>query len=337
MNRRTLLSTIVTLTVLVSCNTNGTSRYKDIKGEVFGTYYRFQIDSEIDFSSEIDSVFSAINVAANSYDNTSKISQFNKQGSLKNPTPTFIEMLQMAKEFHQRSDGYFEPTLYPLIKAWGFGNDARKPINPEKIDSLLNLVSFTENIEFNATMVKALKEGVMIDLSALGEGYAIDAICSILEKNGVKNYMVEIGGEMKCKGKNANGQVWRVGIENPENLNERGKSLVHVIELSNVGLSTSGSYRKFLSDSLGNKYSHIIDPKTGYPVAHNLLSASIVSRSLTTADALATACMAMGTEKAIRLIEDNPDIEGFLIYAEGDNFRTWKSKGFPNNIEDRRD
>ena len=190
-------------------------------------------------------------------------------------------------------------------------------------------MSFKKLLVIDTAKVKVLKKGVTIDLNAMGEGYALDAISSILDQSGVNNYMVEIGGEMKCKGLNQNGNIWKIGIENPTvSIDERGTSLMKIVKLKNVGISTSGNYRKFYTDSLGNKYSHIIDVMTGYPVQHNIISSSIISTSATKADALATACMSMGMEKAKYFIENDPDMEGFLIYSDDNNLKSWQSSSF---------
>lgn len=324
-----ILFSFTSLFLLTSCNSNEKT-YNYSQGEVFGTYYRFQIDSDKDYSKQIDSVFIAIDKAVNSYVVYSEISTFNKRGFLLSPSPTFIDMLQKAETYHHLSNGYFDPTLYPLINAWGFGLTNKEKMDSAKVDSLIKLVSFKKLLAIDSTELRVLKKGVTIDLNAMGEGYALDAITSILDQSGVNNYMVEIGGEMKCKGLNQNGNIWQIGIENPTvSIDERGTSLMKVVKLKNVGISTSGNYRKFYTDRSGNRYSHIIDAKTGYPVQHNLLSASIISTSATKADALATACMSMGTEKAKYLIENEPDIEGFLIYSDGNNLKSWQSSRFP--------
>ena len=317
-----------TLFLLSSCDPSE-EKYNYSQGEVFGTYYRFQIDSDKDYSKQIDSIFNAIDKAVNSYVEYSEISKFNKEGFLLSPSPTFIEMLQKAKKYHNLSNGYFDPTLSSLINNWGFGFKNKEKMDSIKVDSLLKLVSFKKLLVIDTAKVKVLKKGVTIDLNAMGEGYALDAISSILDQSGVNNYMVEIGGEMKCKGLNQNGNIWKIGIENPTvSIDERGTSLMKIVKLKNVGISTSGNYRKFYTDSLGNKYSHIIDVMTGYPVQHNLLSASIISTSATKADALATACMSMGMEKAKYFIENDPDMEGFLIYSDDNNLKSWQSSSF---------
>lgn len=324
---------IVTLSIclyLLGCSRP--HQYKFHQGEIFGTYYKFQIDSEKYFTKNIDSVFSVINLAANSYQKTSEISKFNQNGIHQRPSTTFIQMLEAAKGYYAKTNQYFNPALYPLINEWGFGFKNYAEIDSSTVDSLLKLTDFNKVIMFDSEKVEALQKGAMIDLSGLGEGFALDQIGQILDKSDVRNYMIEIGGEMKCKGVNSNKEIWRIGIENPTiPIEERGTSLMKIVELDNKSISTSGSYRKFYTDSLGNKYPHIIDPKSGYPVKHNLLSVSIISGSSTDADTIATACMAMGTEKAKLFIEGNPELVGILIYDQQGELRTWQSSNFPKN------
>lgn len=316
--------------IIFSCDQK--EKFEIYQGEVFGTYYKFQIQSETDFKSAIDSIFMAMNIAANSYNETSEISRFNQEGLFTYPSATFIQMLDSAKSYYSLTNHYFNPALYPLINEWGFGSKNRSNLDSVTVDSLIQLTEFEKVITFNNAKVEALQKGTMIDLSGLGEGFALDQIAQILNKNNVQNYMIEIGGEMKCKGVNSKNEVWRIGIEDPNvSIEERGTSLMKIVKLNNKSISTSGSYRKFYTDSLGNKYPHIINPKSGYPVTHNLLSVSIVSKSSTEADAIATACMAMGTEKAKSFLKSMPHLAGFLIYDQQGELKTWETANFPND------
>lgn len=327
MNFQKIIFFIISFSFL-GCNKGG--EYKIYEGKVFGTYYKFQIDSNKDFQKSIDSVFLAINQAANSYTETSEISKFNISGELLKPSTTFLQMLDSAKTFYQVTNQYFNPALYPLINEWGFGAKGQSTIDSVRVDSLLKITDFKNVILFDSNKVKALQKGAMLDLNGLGEGYALDQIGKILDRGNVQNYMIEIGGEMKCRGINNKLEVWKVGIEDPTvSIQERGTSLMTIVKLDNQSISTSGSYRKFYTDSLGNKYSHIISPINGYPINHNLLSVSIISTSATQSDAIATACMAMGTEKAISFIESMPHLNGYLIYDQKGELKKWQSANFP--------
>lgn len=292
-----------------------------------GTYYSIVYSSEENFQHEIDSILIDYSAAANSYDPSSEISAFNKTGKITYRSPYLFAMLTKAEAINDATTGAFDPTLMPLINAWGFGFSNRSEMDSAKVDSLLNLVSFS-NIRFDEREAVALKKGVMLDLSALGEGFGIDLIGGFLSKKGIENYKIEIGGEMLCKGLSPSERSWRIGIENPDYALSGEDRLMTVVALKNEALSTSGSYRKYFVDSTGTRQPHIISPKTGYPVQHGLLSASVKAKDCTTADAFATSCMVLGLEKAKELIESRDDLEAYFIYDRQGKLETWKSDGF---------
>jgi len=306
------------------------SHFIENSGSVYGTYYSVVYESQEDYNNAFDSIFNQINNAVSNYQASSEISRFNTQGFLNNPSPVLLEQLKSAVYYHQITDGAFEPTLLPIIEVWGFGLQKRTEVDHSIIDSLLPLVSFTKNISFNKKFIKANKPGVQLSLTSMGEGYTLNKIASFLDHKGIENYKVELGGEVKCKGKNEDNKVWRIGISNPfYDLGKSPDQLTEIVILNNNSLSTSGSYRKYYIDENGRKKTHIIDPKTGYPVTHNLLSVSIKCPDAEKADALSTACMVMGLTKSKQFIRREKDIEGFLIF-ENDNkeLETWASKNF---------
>lgn len=296
-----------------------TTRYRENKEGVFGTYFSVVYRSTTDYGASLDSIFNEVNKAINSYDKDSEIGRFNREGILEN--------LEIAATYHQLTNGTFEPTLMPLIEARGFGLEKRKMIDSTQIDTLLELVSFTENLSIRPKMVKRNKKGVKLDLSALGEGYTLNRIAAFLDGQNVENYKIEIVGELKCKG-----VIWWIGIANPYyDLGKSNEQMVDVVELDHTSLSTSGSYRKFYVDDQGKKRPHIIDPKTGYPVSHCLLSASIKCKDAEKADAMATAGMVLGPERAKKLIESTQDIAGLLVYENDTNeLIIWNSSTFFN-------
>ncbi|WP_335965812.1 FAD:protein FMN transferase [Galbibacter sp. PAP.153] len=315
---------------IIACQQEKSTTYQDLKGDVFGTYYHFQIDSEKDYTKQIDSVFQQVNIAANTYVAESQISILNKTGVYNNPSATFLDMLQKAKHYYTETNGYFNPAIYPLISTWKSKFENRSEIDTLKVNKLLGLTAFDSILTVETTKITFLKPNAAIDLSAMGEGYTLDALASILDKSGVKNYMLEIGGEMQCRGLNQKGKTWLIGIEAP-NFDPlvKERSVISTVRLKNTGLSTSGSYRKFYYDSLGKKHAHIVNPKTGFPVEHHLLSVSIKAKSSAIADTYATACMAMGEEKSKKFIENDPEIEGYLIVANvADSTETWHSEKF---------
>lgn len=329
MRRFYLILTIVFYCLLLSSCLQK-KRYIENKGGIYGTYYSIVYESEVDYNSSFDSIFQKINTSVSTYRPGSEISKFNKDGILKNPSTIFYEQLKNAAYYNRVTDGAFEPTLEPLIEVQGFGAKKRKEIDSVVVDSLLQLVSFQQYIRFNKKEVKANKKGVELSLTALGEGYTLNKIASFLDKKGIDNYKVELGGELKCKGINPDHKIWRIGIENPfYDLDKSEDQLIGVLKLHNSSLSTSGSYRKFYIDKNGRKRPHILNPKTGYPVMHSLLSVSIKCKDAEKADAFATACMVMGEVKAKQFIMKNEDIEGFLIYENSSkNIATWVSQDF---------
>lgn len=330
-NRFILALTSVFL--IVGCKSDQETKqrsYTLVEGPVFGTYYRIKIDSEIDFKSKIDSIFQVINEAANSYVGESEITTFNQTGQLKNPSPTFLGMIKEAQHFQQITNGYFEPAIYPIIKVWRFEEQgASMQVDSSELKELLKLVPMHENIAISDTLIKATKQGVKIDLSAMGEGYAIEGIHQVLSEAQVANYMIEIGGEIFAHGKNEKGNPWTIGIEDPSKAGQNSyENIITKIELVDQGISTSGSYRKFYTDEQGHKYPHIIDPITGYPVKHHMVSVSVKGLSPLVADIYATACMAMGIEKAKEFITSDSDVQAFMVYYEKDSLKTWNSPNF---------
>ncbi|AVR45186.1 FAD:protein FMN transferase [Christiangramia fulva] len=321
---------LLIITEILFLNKNYNNHYITLKGDIYGTFYSIKYRSHTNFQEGIDSIFSSIDNAVSYFNPTSEISIFNKNGQFLHPSKIFLEQLNRARFYYQKTQGAFEPTLSPIIEAWGFGFRAGNKPTPSQVDSLLNLVSFEKNIYFNDTVVKAVKKNTTINLTAMGEGFTIDKIAKYLDTKKIQDYKVEIGGEIKCHGVNEKGEIWRIGIENPNfSLGKEENRILKIVKLDDAAISTSGSYRKFYLDSTGRRRPHIIDPKTGYPVSHNLLSASIKCKSAEKADAMATACMVLGLRKSIDLIKADSGLEGFLIYDDETNtLDTWKSENF---------
>jgi thiamine biosynthesis lipoprotein len=325
-----LICFLIALTVFASCSEKDKT-FKTYEGEIFGTYYRIQVeDLGKDLQPEFDSVFALIDSASNSYVQVSEVSEFNRSGRLLNPSFTFKDMMDSAAKYNRMSEGYFEPTLYPLIKAWGFSFEKREEMDSLKVVDLIGLIGFEEAFTSTDSGYFATKPGVMLDITGLGEGYAIDKLVEVVEKNQIFNYMVEIGGEMKAKGKNPRNTLWTIGIEDPSQA-EMGitSTMLTKVELDNRSISSSGNYRKFYVDEAGNRRPHIIDPKTGYPVSHSMVSVSVLAPSATEADALATAFMAMGPEKAHVLAESLPGVEAMFVIGGKEKLEMEFTSGFP--------
>ncbi len=329
------LVVILLFFALPACQQKKEITFKNYEGEIFGTYYRIQVgETDRDFQTQFDSVFALINTAANSYVQESEVSDFNAKGMLKDPSFTFLDMLDSSRKFHLQSQGYFEPTLFPLLKAWGFSFEQREQMDSAKVAELKSLVGFESKLFVTDSGYYAAEEGVKLDVTGLGEGYAIDKLAAVLDQAGVSDYLVEIGGEMKGKGNNPRGENWTIGIEDPSQA-ELGvtNSMLTKVTLNQLALSSSGNYRKFYIDEQGNRRSHLIDPTTGFPVSHSMVSVSVLAPSATQADALATAFMAMGPEKAKVLAESLPGVEAMFVLAEKDRLRMEFTSGFPKELE----
>lgn len=309
-------------TVLWSCNDQ---EYISLTGKTMGTYYSIQYQSDQNYSEAIDSILANFISAASTYDSTSEISEFNRTGFLNYRTPHLYKMLSIARRIHSETNGAFEPTLMPIINAYGFGYSKKQGVSDSLLDLLLTRVSFNL-IEFDKNNMKASLKNVQLDLSAMGEGYAIDLISDFLKSHRIKNYKVEIGGEMKCMGKNNKGEAWLIGIENPVNI-KGNTGLLGSVRLVDEAISTSGTARKFYMDEAGKKRSHIINPKTGRPIENSLVSVTIKSKNAVDADAFATACMVMGYDLAIRFIKDK-DLDAFITYEENGKLLSWQTPSF---------
>lgn len=283
-----------------------------------GTTYHIKYidDKKINYKANIDDLLKNFNQSLSTYIPGSEISTFNESQSIEFESEYFLPVLKSSEEIYEKSEGAFDPTVMPLVNAWGFGFKNSENIDSTDIDSLMKFVGF-DHIQYDENTVSKDTIGVMLDFSAIAKGFGVDVLGEYLEERGIKNYMVEIGGEVRCRGKNNKNSIWLIGIDNPK-YNEDGKSLRATVKLENMSLATSGNYRNFYIKE-GIKYAHTINPLTGYPVDHALLSASVFAEDCMTADAYATAFMVMGTEKAMELSKDL-DLMVYFIYsgAEGE-------------------
>ncbi len=316
--------------VLSSCNSASTA-YVENRGTVYGTYYSIKYESPNgqDFQSEIDEEFNRFTKIFSHYDPESTISKINRNIDVE-PEPEFITCFQKAIEISEITNGAFDITAGPLISAWGFGPEDRKKMTQEKIDSLLSVTGYHKIKLENGKIVKENPD-MTLNMSAIAKGYTCDLIGDFLANKGIKNYMVDIGGEVVAKGKNAKGKTWSIGIRKPiEDPFE--VDLQTAIELPDNAMATSGNYLNFYVED-GKKYAHTIDPKTGYPVQHSILSSTVLADDCMTADAWATAFMVLGLEKGKEILQKVPDIAVYFIYAdeEGEN-QIFMSENFEQYI-----
>lgn len=293
------------------------AEYLTLAGKAQGTTFSITyLDPQgRDFSKPVDSLFRLIDKSMSLWDSTSVISRMNRNEAGAQADEHFTNVFNRAKEISLATGGAFDATVGPLVKAWGFSyKKGLPPPDSAQVDSLLQLVGFHKIRLENGFLQKA-DPRMEVDLNAIAQGYTVDLIAGFLEKSSVQNYLVEIGGEVRSAGRNDRGDAWNIGIDKPiESEREGGRPLQTTVTLSGKSLATSGSYRKFIERD-GKKFSHAIDPKTGYPITHTLLSVSVIAGDCATADAYATAFLVMGMEKAMETAAKH-GFEIYCIYAD---------------------
>ncbi len=301
---------------LISCRK--TPELYVFEGDTQGTTYRilFETDTEIEIDkSEIDTLLRRFDLSLSTYIPNSLISKINNNEPYEKVDTFFNDMYLKAYEVYNASDGMFDITVKPLVNVYGFGSEAAVGhIDSLLIDSLLQFVGM-ENTKLVNGKIEKSRPDIKFDSNALAQGQAVDVVAKFLERKGVQNMLVEIGGEVMCKGTKF-GQPWTVGVDKPnEGSTAENRELQSIMHLSDKALATSGNYRKYVEID-GKKYHHTINPKTGYPAYHNLLSVTIIARDCMTADAYATACMASGLEQAKAMLEENSELEAYFIYTD---------------------
>jgi thiamine biosynthesis lipoprotein len=309
-----------------------------IQGQAQGTTYSIKYTGDQKVTKpEIDSVLRQIDLSLSLWVKESTISQFNGVDSLRVSDPHFISVYYRGKEVHDITDGAFHPMILPLVKAWGFGPAGGELKENMNLDSLKTLVNYSVDVspdENSQSITFVKRDPIEMDVNGIAQGYSVDVVSAFVEERGVENYMVEIGGEVRAKGVNDTGEYWRIGVDKPSSTLEN-RTLQGIVTLDDASLATSGSYRKFYEKD-GKKYSHTIDPATGMPVDHNLLSATVMAKNCTDADAFATAFMVYGVEKTKTFLDKHADLglEVYLIYSEEGETKTFMSDGFAGKLEE---
>lgn len=313
---------------LAACQSPG-GTYTQLEGQAQGTTYQIIYNDSVgrDFSQSVDSIFRVIDRSMSLWDSTSVISGLNANRSYVRADPHFTTVFRRAQEVAAATKGYFDPTVGLLVKAWGFSYRKGLP-QPDsaRVDSLLRLVGYQK---VRLEEGRLAKETLMMemDFNAIAQGYTVDVIAKFLRGRGVRNYLVEIGGEVRAEGQNQQGQVWQVGIDQPAADSKASQLPQTVVPLSGRALATSGSYRKFIERD-GRRYSHAIDPHTGFPISHNLLSISVIADDCMSADAYATAFLVMGLDKALPIAQAHR-MELYGIYeGEDGTLQVYSTPGF---------
>ena len=305
-----------------------------LQGLAQGSYYAITYFDEEgrNFQREVDSIFHAVDISVNLWVDSSVICKVNRNEDV-TLDQIFIDNFNIAQEAAQRSGGYFDPTISPIVAAWGFSNKHGDSITPALIDSLKQLVDYRKVRIENEKVIKD-NPSIQLDFNAIAQGYTSDLIAMFLEGKGIKNYLVDTGGEIMVKGSKPNGQPWVVGIEKPAENWDSEQVVQTRITLRDKGLVTSGSSRKYVERN-GRRYSHCIDPMTGYPVEHNVLSVTVLADNSVWADALASIGMVMGMEKSLPIIESLDGVEAYYIFANDNNeLEVFSTAGFKALIID---
>ncbi len=298
-----------------------------LSGDVFGTSYSVIYDKDVDYTKSFDSLFAVINTSLSTYIPDSDISKINRNES-NSIDDHFITVFNASKVIYNKTQGVFDPTIGVVVNAWDFGPQGKiVALDSLKIDSLMQYVGFDKVNRVDHTVLKL--KGAFIDFNAIAKGYGVDVIANFLEQKKVDNYLVEIGGEIRSKGINAEKDSnWKVGLDQPRFDGEQ--SILKAISIKDEAMATSGTYRKFKVDENGNRYAHIIDTKTGYPSKTNVLSVSVIAKDCMTADAYATAFQAMGIEGVKEFLQSHPELKAFLVFENDKNeFETLSLNGFP--------
>ena len=284
-----------------------------LSGPVFGTSFNIQYseDAGVNYINQIDSLFAVVNQSLSTYIPDSDISKVNRNEEV-TIDEHFERVLAASKEIYRATEGAFDPTIGNVVNAWNFGAETNKFLTDSTtIDSLMQYVGLNRIGLVSSKIVKPKTS--YIEFNAIAKGYGVDVVAEFLEANNVENYLVEIGGEIRVKGKNSEKNTsWKVGLDEPRFDGEQ--SVYKAIPLKDEAMATSGTYRKFKIDENGRRYAHIINTKTGYPTKTNILSVSVIAPDCMTADAYATAFQAMGIEKVARFLNRHPELKVYFIY-----------------------
>lgn len=306
--------------------------YLTNSGKIFGTYYNITYSSDIDLHNEIRETMLMVDRSLSPFNKESIITAINDNTDIQ-PDSMFTHVFTLAQDISSKTGGAFDITVAPLVNAWGFG--FKKGIVPDSttIDSLRRYIGYSTVCITDGKVCKQHPQ-TMLDCSAIAKGFGCDAVAATLDAHGINNYMVEIGGEVVTKGKNSKGGIWTIGISKPtDNPTTLNNELQQVIGITGKSMATSGNYRNYRIDENGNKVAHTIDPHTGYPVQHSLLSATVIADDCATADALATSFMVMGMAKALEYCNSDSSINAYFIYSAPDGtLKTGMTDGFRKYI-----
>jgi len=329
MKKRRLLGTIFLFFLIVCAiliiNWQRDTPYQTAEGTVFGTYYKIVYQSDKDLRREIESTLASVDTSLSTFNKQSVISKINSNESMQT-NKMFRDVFMLAEQISKDTDGAFDVTVAPLVNAWGFGFKTGAQPTKHVVDSLRGLVGYDKVTLVNGEVHKA-DSRIMLDCSAIAKGYGCDEVARMLLSKDLTNFMIDIGGEIVTRGISSKRIPWKIGINKPidDTLSTKVAEIQTVLNVTDKAMATSGNYRNFYYKG-GKKYAHTIDPHTGYPVQHSLLSATVIAPNCATADAYATSFMVMGLEKAEQALSRHEDMMAYFIYQDTDgSLAVWYS------------
>lgn len=296
------------------------------EGAIFGTVYHATYQCDSSLNGKILEELQAVDQSLSMFNPNSTISQINSGKS--NETDSLLRTIfHIAREVSQATDGAFDITVAPLVNAWGFGFKHGALPDSLQVDSLRQLIG-RNRISLKDNKFFREDPRMIIDLSAVAKGFGSDCVAQMFRKHGINNFMIEIGGEVVTSGVSPKAKAWRIGVNKPqEDSTSTSNELQTILQMNNCAMATSGNYRNFYIDN-GRKIAHTIDPKTGYPVQHSILSSTVIAPTCAIADAYATAFMVLGLEKSLQVLDKHPELMAYFIHTDKEgNYQVWKSPG----------
>jgi thiamine biosynthesis lipoprotein len=307
------LSFLILFSLFISCDSVKNNDVLVINsGKTQGTFYhiKYLSDQGENYQEEVDSLLFLVDNSLSTYNKSSLITRINSGEEVVTDS-LFRTVFRSAKEVFTSSNGLFDCSIAPLVNAWGFGFSEKQKMDTNRVSNLLKIVGFEKIYLQNDSIIKPKR--MLIDFNSIAQGYTVDLIAYLFDQKGIANYLIEVGGEIRSKGINADGNLWRIGVDKPTESIDSKDRFQFILELNNKSLATSGNYRKFYMEN-GINYSHVINPKTGFPAKNKLLSVTVVHNDCITADAYATAFMVMGLQISKKFLSQRKDLEVYFIY-----------------------
>ena len=324
------LAILIVGTILIIRQQRNTP-YQKCSGTIFGTVYNITYQYDKDIQKELVAKMQEVDSALSMFNEQSIISRINRNDDV-TPNEMFLNVFNLAQKVSDDTDGAFDITVAPLVNIWGFGFKRGQTPSQPAIDSLRSIIGY-QKVRYQGGRIHKNDPRIMLDCSAIAKGYGVDVVARLLSDKGIKNYLVEIGGEIATKGISEKRVPWKIGVTKPsDDALQNGGELQTVLNVTDKCMATSGNYRNFYYKG-GRKYAHTIDPKTGHPVQHNILSATVLADECARADAYATSFMVMGLERAKKVLEKNPDLMAYIIYDDNGQNCVWYSESMKDKIQ----